>query len=220
MTESQSPETNPVSEKKPLSRRTFLKGAGGIAAGGALVGEASSAEALATKAKTRAVTKVSGPVAIELAINGEKRKATVEPRTTLLNTLRVHCDPPLTGAKEVCDRGSCGACTVIVDGEPVYSCMQLAVDCVGKEITTVEGLGTPDDLSQVQRSFWEQDAQMCGFCTPGFVVSVSACLDRNPAADEAEVRHACSGNVCRCGTYPHVFAAALDAGRKIAGGKK
>jgi len=193
----------------PLSRRSFLKGAGGIAAGGTLT--AALAEARRAAAETAQVdgpARVVGLTEVELTVNRAARKVKVEPRTTLLSALRVRLDPPLTGSKEVCDRGACGACTVLVDDEPAYACMLLAADCVGKRVTTVEGLGTPEKLSPVQEAFWQKDAQMCGFCTPGFVVSVSACIRRNPVATEADVREACAGNLCRCGTYPHVWAAA------------
>jgi aerobic-type carbon monoxide dehydrogenase small subunit (CoxS/CutS family) len=208
MSERRSPDRE---RERSISRRSFLKGAGGVAAGGALTRAAAqgAAEATASEGPQR----VAGERAITLAINGEERSVRAEPRTTLLSTLRTRLEPPLTGAKEVCDRGACGACTVMVDGRPVYSCMQLALDCVGKEITTVEGLGGPDSLSPVQEAFWKRDALMCGFCTPGFVVSVSACLARESEVDETKVRAACSGNLCRCGTYPHVFEAALEASR-------
>ncbi len=201
-----------------VSRRVFLKGAGGLAAGGALGSQAVASQKASAEAPAKTRT-VSGRIEIPLSINGEKRKVSVEPRTTLLSLLRVHLQPPLTGTKLVCDRGACGACTVHLDGEPAYSCSLLAIDCVGREITTVEGLGAPDALSPVQQAFCEKDALMCGFCTPGFVMSVSACLEKNPAADDDEVRAACSGNLCRCGTYPPIFAAAQAAGRKLQGGR-
>jgi aerobic-type carbon monoxide dehydrogenase small subunit (CoxS/CutS family) len=198
-----------------LTRRSFLKGAGGVAAGGLA---ATTAEAAGAGFAARGPRRLKGTVEIELSINGSKQKVSVEPRTTLLNALRNHCSPPLTGTKLVCDRGSCGACTVLVDGRPVYACMQLAVKAVGRQVTTVEGLSRGEELSPVQQAFWENDAQMCGFCTPGFVVAVTACLARNPAASLTEIRRACSGNLCRCGTYPHVFQAALDAGRRLQAG--
>jgi xanthine dehydrogenase YagT iron-sulfur-binding subunit len=154
-------------------------------------------------------------VELELEINGAKQKVSVEPRTTLLNALRNHCTPPLTGAKVVCDRGSCGACTVHLDGQPVYSCMTLAADAVGRQVTTVEGLAKEGELTEVQRALCEHDGSMCGFCTPGFVMSITACLERKPGATLDEIKHACAGNLCRCGTYPHVFEAALAAGRAL-----
>jgi xanthine dehydrogenase YagT iron-sulfur-binding subunit len=198
-------------KRQPLSRRTFLKGAGGLAAGGAIV---DTVEAAARGAEP---VVVSGATEIELAINGAKRKVTVEPRTTLLSALRNHLQPALTGTKLVCDEGACGACTVILDGRTRYACMTLAMDAVGHELRTVEGLAADGALTPVQQAFWEEDAQMCGFCTPGFVMSVTACLELDPAADDASIRTACSGNLCRCGTYPHVFAAARKAGRRLRG---
>ncbi|MCC7014217.1 MAG: (2Fe-2S)-binding protein [Planctomycetes bacterium] len=201
-----------------LTRRSFFKGAGVVAAGG-LVGEAVHAAAHSMSLEP---VRLSGEVEIELSINGALQKLKVEPRTTLLNALRNHCNPPLTGAKLVCDRGSCGACTVHLDGQPVYSCMTLAVACVGRAVTTIEGLGAPGQLNEVQQAFCEHDASMCGFCTPGFVMSISACLERKPDATLDEIKHACAGNLCRCGTYPHVFDAALSAGRALRakGGKR
>jgi len=196
---------------RPLSRRSFLKGASAVTAGTAAVGEAmagqAAAEAAAAEAASRG-TRLAGRVAVELEINGAKRTAQVEPRTTLLSTLRHHLDRPLTGTKEVCDRGNCGACTVLIDGEPVYACLTLASRCTGKSITTVEGLGSPQDLSDVQAAFVEKDAQMCGFCTPGFVVATTACLAKHANPDRDTIRTELSGNICRCGTYGHVFDAA------------
>lgn len=142
----------------------------------------------------------------------------VEPRTTLLSLLRHRIDPPLTGAKEVCDRGNCGACSVMIDDQPAYACLTLAVDLAGREVRTVEGLGTLEDLHPVQAAFCEHDASMCGFCTPGFVVSTVACLEQEPEADPSRIREQLSGNLCRCGTYPHVFAAAETAQAMMAGG--
>jgi len=160
---------------------------------------------------------LSGDVPVVLQINGQKRAARIEPRTTLLNTLRNHLEPPLTGPKLVCDMGTCGACTVLLDGKPVYSCLVLGVDAVGKQITTVEGLGSPEALNEVQHAFVENDALMCGFCTPGFVTTISAYLKKNPNPSLGEVREACKGNFCRCGTYPRVFEAALAAAKAGAG---
>ncbi|MDA0712184.1 MAG: 2Fe-2S iron-sulfur cluster-binding protein, partial [bacterium] len=124
----------------------------------------------------------------------------------------------ITGPKPICERGSCGGCTVLVDKLPVYSCMMLAIDAVGKEITTVEGLVTNGEMDSVQKAFVAHDAQMCGFCTPGFVVSVRALLDRNPNPTLDDVKMAVSGNTCRCGTYPRVFEAALAAAKLERGG--
>ncbi|MFN7973819.1 MAG: (2Fe-2S)-binding protein [Acidobacteriota bacterium] len=152
-----------------------------------------------------------GPCPIELSINGTKRKVVVEPRTTLLSALRNVLG--LTGTKEVCDRGSCGGCTVHVDGRTVNSCMMLALDARGRQVRTIEGLAKDGMLDPVQQSFVTHDALMCGFCTPGMVMSVRALLDRNPHPTEVEVRRAVAGNLCRCGTYPKVFEAALAAAK-------
>jgi aerobic-type carbon monoxide dehydrogenase small subunit (CoxS/CutS family) len=144
-------------------------------------------------------------VALKLTVNGATQRVTVEPRVTLLNALRNHLD--LTGAKEVCDRGGCGGCTVLLDGDPVNACMMLAADAVGHEITTVEGLGTPEKMSPLQQAFVEADALQCGFCTPGFVVSGTALLARNPDPSLDEIKGGLAGNLCRCGTYSRIFEA-------------
>jgi xanthine dehydrogenase YagT iron-sulfur-binding subunit len=192
------------------SRRRFLKRVGMVGAGAAfadkLLIEVDGAEAASNNA-------LAGNVSVVLEINGQKRSAQIEPRTTLLNTLRNHLDPPITGPKLVCDMGTCGACTVLLDGKPVYSCLVLGVDAVDKKITTVEGLGSPEALNDVQHAFVEKDALMCGFCTPGFVTTISAYLKKNPNPSLGEVREACKGNFCRCGTYPRVFEAALAAAK-------
>jgi xanthine dehydrogenase YagT iron-sulfur-binding subunit len=190
-------------------RRKFLKGVG-IAGAGAAIADHLWVEA---EAAERPPESLSGTVKVVLEVNGQKREAQVEPRTTLLNTLRNHLDPAVTGPKLVCDVGTCGACTVLLDDKPVYSCLVLAVDATNKKITTVEGLGTPEKPNAVQSAFVENDALMCGFCTPGFVTTISAYLKKNPNPSIAEVREACKGNFCRCGTYPRVFEAALAAAK-------
>lgn len=206
-------------EKRPRhdpSRRRFLKGVGIAGAGAALADHLllkNGADSVEADAGTDAGAS-DGTVSVVLDINGQKRGVKVEPRTTLLSAMRHHLDPPLTGPKLVCDMGTCGACTVLSDGKPVYSCLVLAVDAVGKKLTTVEGLGSPENLSSVQAAFVEHDALMCGFCTPGFVTTVSAYLKKNPNPTLEEVREACKGNFCRCGTYPRVFEAALAAAKK------
>jgi xanthine dehydrogenase YagT iron-sulfur-binding subunit len=190
-----------------VSRRSFLKGAGGLAAAGRLAQDA-LAQAQAGAAGT---LRQEGELRVLLKVNGRDLPVQVEPRTTLLNALRNHAEPPLTGAKLVCDRGTCGACTVLSEEGPIYACMVLAADFEGRAIRTVEGLAEGGELSPVQDAFCRHDATMCGFCTPGFVMAVQACLERNPEAGEEEIRAACAGNLCRCGTQPQVFAAALDA---------
>ena len=197
------------------SRRRFLKGVGIAGAGAALADHlAQTAEAEARAAQAEAA-KVPSAAALNLTldVNGRRRAVSVEPRTTLLSALRNHLEPAVTGPKLVCDQGTCGACTVLMDGKPVYSCLVLAVDAAGHRLTTVEGLGSPENLSGVQQAFVEHDALMCGFCTPGFVTTVSAYLKKNPNPTLEEVREACKGNFCRCGTYPRVFEAALAAAK-------
>ena len=197
------------------SRRRFLKGVGIAGAGAALADHLAQTAEAETRAAQAEAAKVPTAAALNLTldVNGRPRKVSVEPRTTLLSALRSHLDPPVTGAKLVCDQGTCGACTVLLDGKPVYSCLVLAADAAGRKVTTVEGLGTPDNPNAVQAAFVEQDALMCGFCTPGFVTTVSAYLKKNPNPTLAEVREACKGNFCRCGTYPRVFEAALAAAK-------
>jgi aerobic-type carbon monoxide dehydrogenase small subunit (CoxS/CutS family) len=196
------------------SRRKFLKGVGVAGAGAALADSLLTHDTSAATSKIEtAGAPVSGTVNITLDVNGQKRNVMVEPRTTLLNTLRNHLEPGVTGPKLVCDMGTCGACTVIMDGKPVYSCLVLGLDAVGKKLTTVEGLGSPENLNEVQKAFVAQDALMCGFCTPGFVTTISAYLKQNANPTLAEVREACRGNFCRCGTYPRVFEAALAAAK-------
>jgi xanthine dehydrogenase YagT iron-sulfur-binding subunit len=197
-----------------FSRRRFLKGVG-VAGVGAIVADyplLAAAESQPAPAGAASKT-VSGNINIVLNVNGQDRKVTVEPRTTLLNALRNNMDPPLTGPKLVCDMGTCGCCTVLLDDKPVYGCMSLAIDVVGKKITTVEGIGTPEQLSPVQAAFGENDAMMCGYCTDGFVTSITGLLKANPNPTEQEIREGCKGNFCRCGTYPRIFQAALEAAR-------
>ncbi|HLK60429.1 MAG TPA: (2Fe-2S)-binding protein [Chthonomonadaceae bacterium] len=206
-----------------LSRRQFLRGVGAVGAGTALATELLPPETAEAEPKPLAQppkgkTLPKGFQTITLNVNGQVMNMEVEPRTTLLNALRNHADPPITGPKLICDQGACGGCTVLVDGKTAYGCMLLAVDVVGKKITTVEGLEKDGKLSPVQQAFVEKDALMCGFCTPGFVMSVTALLQANPNPTLADVQHACAGNVCRCGTYPRVFEAALDAAKKLRGG--
>jgi len=202
------------SKSSGYTRRSFLKGAGTVAAGGVVAPTAlaSSAEAAETSAR---IPRLAGEVEVELTVNGKSQKVACEPRTTLLSALRHRLEPPHTGTKLVCDQGACGACTVLIDGEPVCSCLTLAVDAAGKQIRTVEGLADGDALSPVQAAFVENDALMCGFCTPGFLMSVTGCLEKNPDASLPEIKSACSGNLCRCGTYPHIFDAAVKAGREL-----
>jgi len=144
--------------------------------------------------------------AISLVVNGVERALEVEPRRTLLDALRENLG--LTGAKPGCEMGNCGACTVLLDGEAIYSCLALAVECQGRAITTIEGLIQGDALDPIQQAFIAHDALQCGFCTPGQVLAMKALLDRNPHPDDEEIDRAMSGNLCRCGAYPKIRAAA------------
>ncbi len=190
-----------------VSRRSFLKSFGTTAA----VAATAQVEAVAAELANANKEKVYGPdkVPIMLNVNGKALKLDVEPRVTLLEALRNHSS--LTGAKEVCDRATCGACTVLLNDKPIYSCSKLAIEAQGHEITTIEGLAKDGKLSAVQQAFVEQDALMCGYCTPGFVMSVTGLLKMNPRPSADQVKQACSGNLCRCGTYPRVMQAALKA---------
>ncbi|MCI0490388.1 MAG: (2Fe-2S)-binding protein [Blastocatellia bacterium] len=187
-----------------LSRRTFLKVSGISLSVPVVLGHR-------TIKVAGAEVEVYGPgkVPIALTVNGAKHTAEVEPRVTLLEALRHELD--LTGAKRVCDRATCGACTVIMDGKPVYSCSVLALEAQGKQITTAEGLLRGDRLHPVQQAFIDNDAQQCGFCTPGFVVACKVFLDKNPNPTPEEIQKGLGGNLCRCGTYVGVRAAVAQA---------
>ena len=203
----------------PISRRSFLKGVGTGAVAASvvptvLVGAETAAEAQMGDEITRAK--------IKLNINNKTHEVEVESRTTLLSVLRDGFDTngnhlDLTGAKQICDRGECGGCTVQVDGKAVYSCMTLALEAQGKQITTVEGLANGDRLHPVQEAFVQHDALMCGFCTPGFVVAAKSLLDQNPSPSPDEIKEGLAGNICRCGTYPFIFEAVETASRKMGG---
>ena len=201
-------------EQKGLSRRSFLKTTGAAVSAGVVGGAA--AEMLSAQAPPK---KIVGPgeVAITLRINGTARNLSVEPRVTLLDALRDRLD--LTGAKKVCDRGTCGACTVLVDGKAVYACSMLAIEAQGREILTIEGIAREGELHPISAAFVENDAQQCGFCTPGFVMACKAFLDKTPNPTEAQAKKALGGNLCRCGTYIGVRAAVLDAAARMKGGR-
>jgi aerobic-type carbon monoxide dehydrogenase small subunit (CoxS/CutS family) len=199
---------------KKLSRRDFLKVSGGSAIGTAVLSSVIAGKAAVPSRRDEAEV-FKGLTKIQLKINGKMRSVEVEPRTTLLSALRNKLG--VTGPKEVCDRGECGACTVLMNGKPVLACMTLAIDAIGREVVTVEGLVTDGKLDPVQQAFVEKDALMCGFCTPGFVMSVQALLSKNPNPTQAEIRTAVSGNLCRCGTYPRVFEAAMAAAQSTNG---
>lgn len=190
-----------------VSRRAFLKGIGTTAVATATTG----AKSLTEELRKYDAERVLGPgtEALTLEINGKSVPIEVEPSVTLLEVLRDRLT--YTGAKEVCDRASCGACTVLLDGKPVYACSTLAVEAQGREITTVEGLASSQRLSTLQEAFIEEDGLQCGYCTSGFLVTLTALLKDNPRPTADQVRQAVSGHLCRCGTYPRVVNSALRA---------
>jgi aerobic-type carbon monoxide dehydrogenase small subunit (CoxS/CutS family) len=199
-------------ERKGVSRREFLKVAGTSAAiTELLTGHKVEASAEKVVRIPRAQT-----VTVTLRVNGKVYKLQLEPRVTLLDALRNHLN--LTGTKKVCDRGECGACTVLMDGKPVYSCMMLAVDAEGHDIVTIEGLAKDGKLHPVQEAFVEHDALQCGFCTPGFIMAAVGLLNQNKAPSPEDVKKALAGNTCRCGVYPRILAAVLDAAKRMRGG--
>ncbi|MEQ8787626.1 MAG: (2Fe-2S)-binding protein [Pirellulaceae bacterium] len=196
MTESR----NKSGPESGFSRRSFLQGTGAIAAATAL-----SAQVAAEEKQAAAVA--AGSSEITVTVNGTKQKLKIENRETLLDVLRNRLD--LTGAKPVSSDGSSGASTVIVDGKPVMASTTMAVTCDGKSVQTVESLGGKN-VDAVCKAFVANDAQQCGFCTPGFVVAVRAFLDKNPDATEQQIRAGLNGNICRCGTYVGIIGAAID----------
>jgi xanthine dehydrogenase YagT iron-sulfur-binding subunit len=182
-----------------FSRRSFLKtvGAGGVAAG--VLTKAPGVDAQADAVGPGAVT-------ISLNVNGKVQRLEIEPRVTLLDALRMRAD--LTGSKRGCDRGACGACTMIVDGRTVYSCSTLAIEVQGKKIRTVDGLASAGgQLHPVQQAFCEKDALMCGFCTPGFIMASVGLLEKTPNATAEQIKKGLDGNICRCGTFNRIFEA-------------
>jgi xanthine dehydrogenase YagT iron-sulfur-binding subunit len=203
-------EKDPLQEEPSqsgVSRRDFLK-ISGISAAVPLM--AGSELVIADDKKVP----VYGPgkFAMEFTINRKKYHADLEPRVTLLDALRDHFQ--LTGAKRVCDRGECGACTVLVDDRAVYSCMVLAIEAQGAQITTVESLASGNELHPVQKAFVDNDASQCGFCTPGFVMACKAFLDKHPKPTTEDIRRGVSGNFCRCGTYEGIKQALAQLTRK------
>lgn len=190
-------------DRTDYSRRDFFRTSATGALTGSLVAEAATAVAAAAQ-------ELVGPAAvpITLRVNGENRSLEVEPRVTLLDALRNDLD--VTGAKRVCDRGTCGACTVLLDSKVVYACSVLAIDAQGSQIETVEAMGTSDQMHAVQSAFVENDASQCGFCTPGFVVACKAVLDEHPEASRDDLKQGLGGNLCRCGTYAGIHEALAE----------
>src|SRR5258708_2504079 len=192
-----------------VSRRDFLKSAG-------VTGVVSAAAAAVTpEAQTQTGPRVVGPgdVPVTLTVNGRRVDLKIEPRVTLLDAIRNRAD--LTGNKRVCDRGTCGACTMIVDGRAIYSCSTLAIESQGKQIRTVDGLANGATLHPVQQAFCDVDAMMCGFCTPGFVMATVALLEKIPNPTEQQIRQGLDGNICRCGTFVRILEAANAAKGKV-----
>jgi xanthine dehydrogenase YagT iron-sulfur-binding subunit len=181
-----------------VSRREFLK-ISGIAASVPLVAPSAVIYVEGQELPVHG----PGAVPVTLHVNGKRFAENLEPRVTLLDALRERLD--VTGPKRVCDRGECGACTVLIDGRAVYSCTTLAIEAQGKQITTAEGLGEGAQVHPVQEVFVNNDAQQCGFCTPGFTVATKAFLDRYPQAGDAQVAQGMAGNLCRCGTYRGIY---------------
>jgi xanthine dehydrogenase YagT iron-sulfur-binding subunit len=204
---------SPVKRKTEFSRRGFISGVGlgsGAVGTGLLEREAAAAPAPANVSGP-------GPVAITLTINGKPVNVTVEPRVTLLDAMRNYLE--LTGAKRVCDRGTCGACTVILAGKTVYSCSVLAIDAQGKNIETIEGLAAGGNLHPVSAAFVNHDAQQCGYCTSGFVMAAKGFIDQHPNPTIEDVKHGLGGNLCRCGTYMGIRQAVVEAAKEMRGAK-
>lgn len=204
---------NPQEVDEGVSRRDFLKGAGVAVSGGILAGEAAT-DALASPASSQVV----GPdeVPVTLRVNGQNKRLTIEPRVTLLDALRDHLD--ITGSKKVCDRATCGACTMLVDDRPVYGCTVLAIEAQGHDVTTIEHFsqgGQGGKLHPMMAAFVENDAQQCGFCTPGFVMACIAYVKAHPNPTKEEIEKGLGGNLCRCGTYVGIRQAVLDAAQQM-----
>jgi aerobic-type carbon monoxide dehydrogenase small subunit (CoxS/CutS family) len=195
-----------------ISRRGFLKTTGiGVAATSLLEDQRGG------KRLQEGPPVLKGETAVTFKLNGAEKAVTCGTGVTLLELLRDQLD--LTGTKMVCDRGSCGACTVHVDGKPVNACLFLTVDAAGRDVQTIEGLAKGEVLHPIQQAFVEEDALQCGFCTPGMVMSCKALFDRNPSPTRDDVAHAIAGNICRCGTYFNIFRAADRATALLKGGK-
>ena len=211
MSSKKEPGLKPTPEKG-FSRRGFLRGAG-VTSGVLGTGILTEQEAQAAQAANL----VSGETAITLNINGKATKVTVEPRTTLLDALRDRLE--MTGAKRVCDRGTCGACTVIINGKVQYSCTVLAIDAQGKKIETIENLTAGARPHPIVPAFVNNDGMQCGYCTPGFVMAAKGFLDRNPNPTYDQVKAGLGGNLCRCGTYVGVRKAVMEAASALKGGR-
>lgn len=204
--------TKPNQKGKAFTRRDFLKGFGGGAIGAAVVPKILGQE-------TTTISTGNGKIPIytkkqvSLTVNGEKYTLVVQPQETLLDLLRERLN--LTGTKKICNQGECGGCTVLLDGEPVYSCLNLAIRADGKSIQTIEGLADGKELHSVQQAFIDEDAYQCGFCTPGFIMATAAFLKTNSNPDLDEIKTSFSGNICRCGNYQNIYKAVSAAAKKM-----
>ncbi|MFC1555637.1 (2Fe-2S)-binding protein [candidate division KSB1 bacterium] len=196
-----------------VSRRSFLKGVGtGVVSTAVIPGISAAKESIDSLASpAKGVTEAR----ISLTVNGKKHRVNVESRMTLTQVLRDELE--LMGTKIGCDNGECGCCTVLLDGEPVYSCLTLAMDADGKNVTTIEGIAEDGKLSPVQQAFIDNDAYQCGYCTPGQILTATALLENGPHLSKNEIKKGMSGNLCRCSSYQNIFAAVQDAARKAGG---
>jgi aerobic-type carbon monoxide dehydrogenase small subunit (CoxS/CutS family) len=182
-----------------FNRRNFLKSAGVAGLADTIVTQQEA------EAQSRQAAVGPGETAVRLNVNGKNIDLMIEPRVTLLDALRMRAN--LTGNKRGCDRGACGACTMLVDGRTVYSCSTLAIEVQGKKIRTVDGLANGNELHPVQQAFCDKDALMCGFCTPGFIMASVGLLEKHPNPTEEQIKKGLDGNICRCGTFARIFEA-------------
>ena len=194
-----------------FNRRNFLKGSGAAVAATAMATAAAEQQAAAQQQAAKLAP--AAPQTITLNVNGVDKKLTVEPRVVLMDALRD--DLNLTGCKDVCDRANCGACTVLINGKPVYSCTRFAIDVEGQKIVTAESLHSPEKTDTVVEKFCEHDVMQCGFCTPGFVMAVRGFCNAKPKATLDDCRKGLGGNICRCGTYAGVLQAAFDTAQAM-----
>ncbi len=192
-------------ETQNVTRRQVLQAAGGVAGLGAMPMDAQTVAADTSVASARRTE-------IRMTINGESHRIAVDPRTSLLDLLREHLH--LTGTKKGCNQGACGACTVLVNGRRINSCLTLAVMHQGDEVVTIEGVGTDDTLHPLQAAFIEEDAFQCGYCTPGQILSGIACIQEGHASSPLDIRKWMSGNICRCGAYPSIVAAVAHVAKR------
>ncbi len=199
-------------KRKTFTRRDFLKGFGGGALGAAVVPKYLPQD-LAARQTKRGKIPLYSRKQITLTVNRQDYSLEVEPRETLLHVLRERLN--LTGTKMTCDRGECGACTVLLDGNPVYSCLILAIRADGGKITTIEGLASEDKLHPLQQAFIDKDGYQCGFCTPGFIISSVALLERNKNPDLEDIKSGLAGNLCRCGNQAKIVEAVSAASKKM-----